>query len=717
MAARVRRRLTRGPKPAEASVAYRVAVMATVIVAVIAIAAEGAVGVPAAVLSLVLIPAGYVVSYVRRDRTNVAIKTVLALGLFVAFANFLREVRLATSIDDARTPLAGLFLWVQVQHSFDLPRRRDLNFSFASSVALMALAGVLSLEGTYGIVLAAYAVAALTALTLGHLSDLRERAGPHVARAARNVDPLRGAVRPAAAMLAVATALSATAFVALPRLPGIKVTTLPFSFDGRSPIANFAGQVVNPGGGRSGDGTFAPDSYFGYGDEMDLRVRGRLDDRLVLRVRAPEGAFWRGQVFDAYDGRRWTSTDDDPRRFAKTWGPSIDLPTIAAPSREMIQTFYVERPQPNLAFHALEARELFVSAGSVRVDAFGSIRLPYTMDPGAIYSVVSQIPSATPAQLRAAPRPDPDDPALARYTQLPDALPGRVRSLGRSLAGGAPNTHDAALAVQRWLRDNTRYRLDVPRDPPGAEPIDHFLFERRTGFCEQIASSMTVLLRAAGIPARIATGYTPGRRNPFTGYWEVRNSDAHSWVEVYYPGHGWIEYDPTHEVPQAEGAGDLFIARPLLRFIGGAIPAPVARAVRSAAGAVADGVRRTPAVPVAAVVTVAGLVALVSVLRRRTARPTGARDRIVAAWTSVEDALRAHGVRRGPGDTVREVCRRARGRPGADRALFDALADGFDRARYGPRTVTTAQAGDYEELAARARTHLADRRTPTMAGV
>jgi hypothetical protein len=81
--------------------------------------------------------------------------------------------------------------------------------------------------------------------------------------------------------------------------------------------------------------------------------------------------------------------------------------------------------------------------------------------------------------------------------------------------------------------------------------VDRFLFEDRIGFCEQIGSSLVVMLRSLGIPARLAVGYTPGERNPFTGLYEVRARDAHAWAEVYFPGLGWQGFDPTAQVPLA----------------------------------------------------------------------------------------------------------------------------------------------------------------------
>ena len=101
------------------------------------------------------------------------------------------------------------------------------------------------------------------------------------------------------------------------------------------------------------------------------------------------------------------------------------------------------------------------------------------------------------------------------------------------------------------------------------DAVDHFLFETRRGFCEQIASSMAVMLRLDRDPARLVTGYGPGERNAFTGYFEVKQSDAHAWVEVYYAGPGWVAYDPTFGVPVADpGVGSRFMAGPVFAAIG-----------------------------------------------------------------------------------------------------------------------------------------------------
>lgn len=116
----------------------------------------------------------------------------------------------------------------------------------------------------------------------------------------------------------------------------------------------------------------------------------------------------------------------------------------------------------------------------------------------------------------------------------------------------SPTRYEKVLAIERWLMQNTEYTLDIPPLPPGKDALDTFLFEDRKGFCEQIATAEVILLRLAGVPARLVSGYVPGQRSFFSGVYEVRGSDAHTWTEIYYPGIGWVESDPTYVVPKAD---------------------------------------------------------------------------------------------------------------------------------------------------------------------
>jgi len=104
-------------------------------------------------------------------------------------------------------------------------------------------------------------------------------------------------------------------------------------------------------------------------------------------------------------------------------------------------------------------------------------------------------------------------------------------------------------AFEAWIGANVVYDLDAPTPAAGVDAVDDFLFSSRRGFCEQIATSLAVMLRTQGVPARLATGYLPGERDRLSGVWKVRASDAHAWVEVWFPHSGWQAFDPTAEVP------------------------------------------------------------------------------------------------------------------------------------------------------------------------
>ncbi len=266
------------------------------------------------------------------------------------------------------------------------------------------------------------------------------------------------------------------------------------------------------------------------------------------------------------------------------------------PLVRVTQTFYIETQQPNVLFAAAIPEQVYFPSAGLEVDRYGSVRSPILLDEGMVYSVVSDVPVTDARTLRLAHPPGPivSEPI---YTQLPATLPDRVGDLARRITAGATTEYDRVQAVQSWIRHNTTYDLNVPPDPAGVDAVDHFLFVTHTGFCEQIASSLAVMLRTLGIPTRLVTGYGPGERNPLTGYFEVRQSDAHAWVEVFYPGIGWVPYDPTFGVPEAAPhASSRFIGGEVLaavgRFLSGAVPESVKNLVRDAGigvGVVRDG--------------------------------------------------------------------------------------------------------------------------------
>ena len=501
--------------------------------------------------------------------------------------------------------------------------------------------------------------------------------------------------RTALAGLAVLVLAGCGAFLLTPRLPGAVVVTPPFQLGSAGSVAGFEGQVVNPGVASDPEGDasdFTPNAYPGFGDTVDLRSRGTLSDDVVMRVRAQQPGLWRGEAFDVFDGTKWSIGQ---RQTISAEAISTGAQRIpwsedsTAPTQRLVQTFYVQTREPNVVFGAWRPEEVFFPSGGLRVDAYGSIRAPVLLDAGTVYSVVSEIPVVSDSQLRSLPQTWPQD-VVDRYTQLPPGFSPQVRALAERITEGETSTFGKVQAVQRWLRENTLYNLDVPPEAPGADPIETFLLERQEGYCEHIASSMALMLRAVGVPTRLATGFGPGDRNTFTGYFEVKESDAHAWVEVAYPGVGWLPYDPTFGVPQAATSlGDRFLLPKAIgsigRFFAAVVPDPLKRAAsgvgRVVAGIAVSAVRWWP-------VTLGGLLGIGAWLfvrrkRDRQASPGGPRTHASRALAEVSAALRTRGRR--PWETPSEFLRRIRGVGLPPDVVDDAelVVRTFERERFG----------------------------------
>ena len=173
---------------------------------------------------------------------------------------------------------------------------------------------------------------------------------------------------------------------------------------------------------------------------------------------------------------------------------------------------------------------------------------------GEAYLMKSYVSRATVETLREAPT-NYSGYLTDHYLQLPDKLPRRVYELGNSITEGFENPMDKALAIQDYLRsDQFKYTQQIDRPPRRADGVDYFLFESKAGYSDYYASAMAVLLRTVGIPARLAAGYSSGTDQREFNYRNVKDSDSHGWTQVYFPGHGWIDFEPTPAWPiQARG--------------------------------------------------------------------------------------------------------------------------------------------------------------------
>jgi hypothetical protein len=159
------------------------------------------------------------------------------------------------------------------------------------------------------------------------------------------------------------------------------------------------------------------------------------------------------------------------------------------------------------------------------------------------YQADSIVPLVSAEELRSSSSEYPQE-VTAKYLSLPETLPQRVRDLAQSLTAGIENPYDRARAIEAYLREYP-YTLDVPPPPPDRDVADYFLFDLKKGYCDYYATSMVVLARSAGLPARLVIGYANGVYDPNRAEYVVHEAEAHSWVEIYFTGHGWIEFEPT----------------------------------------------------------------------------------------------------------------------------------------------------------------------------
>jgi transglutaminase-like putative cysteine protease len=395
-----------------------------------------------------------------------------------------------------------------------------------------------------------------------------------------------------------------------------------------------------------------------------------------MQVRANVPSYWVGETFDTWQGESWVQSDARTRPVRQTQPivlpPSVGSTLAGTPD---LQTFYLSGTTANLVFHAESASELWFPSSKVFVSDDGTIVSPLGLGTGAIYTVESDVDVPTPAQLRADDGPETLPATTQRDDlQLPHAYP-RVAALARSITAHDTTTYDKIAALIGWMGRHTRYSTDIPPLPAGADSVDEFLFGNRVGFCEQISTSLAVMLRSLGIATREAVGYVPGGYDPITDLYQVHANDAHAWVQVWFPGYGWQNFDPTAAVPAAA-------------------PSPGATALRDVAGAL----RRVPWVPVAVVALGFGAIAAAVHLRRR--RPP-AWDARVTHYA--ERAGRRAGRPRRASETLPEYARALDAQTGTQAQTWARLARQVEASAYGGRVVPDAVQRDLLTTARRTR--------------
>lgn len=302
----------------------------------------------------------------------------------------------------------------------------------------------------------------------------------------------------------------------------------------------------------------------GFSNTVDLGSIGPIkrDQSIVMRVELPdrtqqggERIYLRGSAFDRYDGRSWANQLGHRRILEETTPGTFALNRShgkgsAAGESSLRQKILLEPLDTPVLFAAPFAETISGKLTAVQADSSGSLYMPFSSSARIEYSVVSRSNPVWPADLHPQPISYPAQ-FLRYFTQVP-AQSERIANLARVVVKNQHNVYERAIAIRDHLTLNYRYSLDAPLAEQ-ADPLEEFLFNRKTGYCEHFATAMVVMLRTVGIPARLVTGFLATEWNEYGNYYLVRQQDAHAWVEVHLPHSGWVMMDPTP--PSEESVG------------------------------------------------------------------------------------------------------------------------------------------------------------------
>jgi transglutaminase-like putative cysteine protease len=323
-----------------------------------------------------------------------------------------------------------------------------------------------------------------------------------------------------------------------------------------------------------------------YRDNLALGGPRTVGNQLVMDIYVEERlpyVYWQAVTFDRYIDGNWSVSDGDQVLHFPDEG---ELTTTRYSSRQQVlQTVINFLPSSGTIHGAPEIinadRQIFVTQnGEGPSKEISSVQSRFVMRQGDRYQVISSVSMADATSLRNA-TPSYPEWIHEKYLQLPDTITPETIALAEELTAGLTNPFDKAIAIRDWLRANVTYNDQIDAPPDGVEPVHYILFEGKEAYCNYYASAMVVMLRSQGIPARFVAGYAQGEWDEESSSYRVRSSNSHSWAEVFFPGYGWIQFEPTAALPAGDrpetsgNPGDAFASpsiadedRPLFQELG-----------------------------------------------------------------------------------------------------------------------------------------------------
>lgn len=311
-------------------------------------------------------------------------------------------------------------------------------------------------------------------------------------------------------------------------------------------------------GGKLGSTWSPTQTLSGFSNTVNLgdieRIKENQTVVMHVKLNRDPGRYvrWRGVALENFDGTTWRSQARIVQAFSFTPNPGsarfCALPQLARTdllSEMLEQTIFIEPIDAETMFAASRVKAIDEAPRLVRIDSTDSLFGPRHDGVRLSYTAYSDVSTPSPNELLADTLTTYPERVARIDLQLPK-IDDRVGLMAREIVGDAATPYEKARRIESYLRTQFSYTLDLTRSDTSIDPVSDFLLNVRQGHCEYFASGMVVMLRKLGVPARIVNGFQMGEYNAMSGAYTVRQSDAHSWVEVYFAGSGqWVEFDPT----------------------------------------------------------------------------------------------------------------------------------------------------------------------------